>query len=94
MSGQYRMFYALRKPVSHFEFYAFHFTIKLSISLVLALLDYRYWISTFLCVSIYKCFYIHKYNFGGFLCWGMSVTYYSLVRVCSIVFYNTNVNIR
>lgn len=68
MSGQYRMFYALRKPVSHFEFYAFHFTIKLSISLVLALLDY--WISTFLFVSIYKCFYIHKYNFGGFFVLG------------------------
>lgn len=73
MSGQYRMFYALRKPVSHFEFYAFHFTIKLSISLFLALLDY--WISTFLCVSIYKCFFIYINTIlEDFLCWGMSVT--------------------
>lgn len=73
MSGQYRMFYALRKPVSHFEFYAFHFTIKLSISLVLALLDY--WISTFLCVIIYKSFFRYINTIlEDFLCWGMSVT--------------------
>lgn len=72
MSGQYRMFYALRKPVSNFEFYAFHFTIKLSISLVLALLDY--WISTFLCASIYKCFFIYINSIlEDFMCWGMSV---------------------